>query len=110
VVLAWPTPAAAMRLRGASSERITTEMMPEIELLLPEVRGHVTRARLYRFGEGTPIARPGFSADRARGRALAEQLALPIALAGDYLTTPLIEGAVISGENAAARIARILDR
>jgi protoporphyrinogen oxidase len=110
VVLAWPTPAAAMQLGGETSERITTAMMPEIEVLLPAVHGHVTRARVYRFDEGTPITRPGFAADRERGRALAEQLTLPVALAGDYLTTPLIEGAVISGESAAAMIARIIDR
>jgi predicted NAD/FAD-dependent oxidoreductase len=108
VVLAWPTPETARTLAGEPGERIITAMMPEIETLLPEVRGHVTRARLYRFEEGTPIARPGFAADRARGRALVEQLALPIALAGDYLTTPLIEGAVISGERAAAVVAQRL--
>lgn len=104
VLLAWPTPDAAERLAGESSDVITAAMMPEIESLLPEVRGHVTRARLYRFDEGTPIARPGFAEHRARGRALAERLPFPVALAGDYLTAPLIEGAVTSGEQAAARL------
>ncbi|HEX6966452.1 MAG TPA: FAD-dependent oxidoreductase [Gemmatimonadaceae bacterium] len=104
VVLAWPTPDCAERLAGASSGVVTAAMLPEIEAVLPEVRGHVTRARLYRFDEGTPIASPGFAAHRARGRELADQLPLPIALAGDYLTAPLIEGAVASGERAAARL------
>jgi predicted NAD/FAD-dependent oxidoreductase len=35
-------------------------------------------------------------------------MTVPVALAGDYLTMPLVEGAVLSGERAAARIARQL--
>jgi protoporphyrinogen oxidase len=101
VVLAWPTPAAAAELADAPAERIVDAMLPEVEHLVPEVRGRITRARLYRFDEGTPLARPGFGVDRARGRALVASLPLPVTLAGDYLTTPLIEGAVASGEHAA---------
>ena len=81
---------------------MVAEMLPEIETLVPEVRGHVTRARVYRFDEGTPVAHPGFAAERAHGRALAAELEAPIVLAGDYLTVPLIEGAVASGNEAAA--------
>ena len=101
VVLAWPTPDAVRGLRDGSSEHIAAAMLGEIEALVPEVRGHVRRARVYRFDEGTPVAHPGFAADRVRGRALAAQIALPIALAGDYLSAPLIEGAVSSGLLAA---------
>jgi predicted NAD/FAD-dependent oxidoreductase len=36
---------------------------------------------------------------------LAEGLSLPIVLAGDYLATPTLEGAVASGEAAAGRLA-----
>ena len=104
VILAWPTPAAAARLAGAPAERIVDAMLTEVEALVPEMRGHVTRARVYRFDDGTPVARPGFVADRVRGRALASALRFPIALAGDYLTTPIIEGAVASGEHAARRL------
>jgi len=107
-VLAWPTPAAFDTLRAASPESIATQMLPEVEALVPEVRGHVTRARVYRFEPGSPIPYVGFVRDRATGAALADSIALPIALAGDFLTTPLIEGAVASGEHAAARIARIV--
>jgi protoporphyrinogen oxidase len=110
VVLAWPTPDAAMRMRESTSEQIVAAMLSEVEELIPPVRGHVTRARVYRFEEGTPIAHPGFAADRARARALAEALPLPIALAGDYLTTPIIEGAVASGERAAQHLAEWLAR
>jgi oxygen-dependent protoporphyrinogen oxidase len=108
VVLAWPTPEAVHQLDGSPSERIALAMLPEIEALVPEAKGHVTRARVYRFEEGTPIARPGFAAERARGRALAEAVTLPVALAGDYLAAPLIEGAVASGERAAGLLAERL--
>ena len=101
VVLAWPTPDAIAELQGASSSAIVAAMLPEIETLVPDVRGHVSRARVYRFDEGNPVAHPGFAAARTRGRELAAQLELPVVLAGDYLTTPLLEGAVASGSGAA---------
>lgn len=107
-VLAWPTPASLETLRALSPESIATKVLPEVEALVPQVRGHITRARVYRFEPGSPIPYIGFVRDRANGTALADSIALPVALAGDYLTTPLIEGAVASGEHAAARIARVL--
>lgn len=107
-VLAWPTPASLETLRALSPESIAAKVLPEVEALVPQVRGHITRARVYRFEPGSPIPYIGFVRDRANGTALADSIALPVALAGDYLTTPLIEGAVASGEHAAARIARVL--
>lgn len=104
VVLAWATPHALDAMRDASADSIVAQMLPDVEALVPEVRGHVTRARVYRFEHGSPIPFIGFVSDRARGHALANAIELPIALAGDYLATPLIEGAVASGENAAERI------
>ncbi len=105
VVLAWPTPRALDAMRDMSSESIAAQMLPDVEALVPQVRGHVTRARVYRFNHGSPVPFIGFVRDRARASALANAIELPIALAGDYLTTPLIEGAVASGEDAGARIA-----
>ena len=85
-------------------------MTPEIERLVPETRGAVERARVFRFDEGTPLATPGFVAHRAAGRALASSLPHRVALAGDYLTMPIVEGAVASGEQAAEHIVRHLAR
>ena len=110
VVLAWPTPHAVDQLRDRSPTELVSAMMPEIERLVPEVRGAVERARVFRFAEGTPLAAPGFIAHRAEGRRLADALPPSIALAGDYLTMPILEGAVISGERAAERIVRYLSR
>ena len=108
VVLAWPSPDGAERLRGGTSDAIVAAMLPEIEQLIPELKDHVTRARLYRFDPGNPLAAPGFLASRALGRKLAETLPFPVTLAGDYLTMPMIEGAVASGEAAAKRLAEKL--
>ncbi|HET7551008.1 MAG TPA: FAD-dependent oxidoreductase [Gemmatimonadaceae bacterium] len=102
LVLAWPTPDAIADLQREDASTMVRAMLPEIETLVPEVRGHVIRARVYRFDEGTPVAHPGFAAERSHGRALATELEAPIVLAGDYLTAPLIEGAVASGNEAAA--------
>ena len=108
IVLAWPTPRAVDELAQHGAAELVAAMMPEIHRLVPDTRGSVKRARVFRFDEGTPLAAPGFLAHRARGRQLEESLSLPVALAGDYLTMPLVEGAVISGERAAERIARRL--
>lgn len=107
VVLACPTPAGLDALRDAGPDRIAAAMLPEVEALVPAARGHVARARVYRFDDGSPIPFPGFARDRAQAQRLADALDLPLVLAGDYLTTPLIEGAVASGERAAAHV---LDR
>ena len=110
IVLAWPTPAAIGRYGDLPATEVVAAMMPEIERLVPETRGAVERARVFRFDEGTPLATPGFVAQRAAGRELARSLPDRVALAGDYLTMPLVEGAVASGEQAAERIVRHLGR
>ena len=110
IVLAWPTPAAVERHGDLPAADVVAAMMPEIERLVPETRDAVERARVFRFDEGTPLATPGFVAHRAKGRALASSLPDHVALAGDYLTMPFVEGAVASGEHAAERIVRHLAR
>jgi predicted NAD/FAD-dependent oxidoreductase len=110
IVLAWPTPNGVERLGAQTATESVAAIRPEIERLVPETRGAVTHARVFRFDEGTPLTPPGFLAHRAAGRELAATLTVPIALAGDYLMMPLVEGAVASGELAAARIVRQLAR
>jgi oxygen-dependent protoporphyrinogen oxidase len=110
IVLAWPTPHALHHLRDRPVAELVASMMPEIERLVPETRGAVERARVFRFDEGTPLAGPGFLRHRAKGRQLVDSLTVPVALAGDYLTMPIVEGAVASGEHAAELIVRHLAR
>lgn len=110
VILAWPTPDALDQLSVLPAADIVAAMMAEIVRLIPEARDNVERARVLRFDEGTPLAYPGFLTHRAAGRSLAEALDIPVALAGDYLTMPFVEGAVASGEQAAEQIVRCLSR
>ena len=104
LVLAWPTPDAADRLVGKPAGEIASEVVPAIESLLPAAANRIGRVRVYKHPLGVPLPAPGFAADRASGRALAHELPGEIALAGDYLTMPLLEGAVASGEAAADRL------
>ena len=108
LVLAWPTPDATARLIQRPAPEIAGEIVPAIEALVPRAAGRVAHVRVYRHELGIALPSPGFGADRARGRALARALDQPIALAGDYLTMPLLEGAVASGEDAADRLAATL--
>jgi oxygen-dependent protoporphyrinogen oxidase len=101
LVLAWPTPDETDRLIHRPAAEIGATIAPAIEGLLPRAAGQLGHVRVYRHPLGTPLPHPGFIADRAAGRALARGLRAPIALAGDYLTMPLIEGAVASGQSAA---------
>jgi oxygen-dependent protoporphyrinogen oxidase len=105
VVLAWPTPDAADRLIHRPASDVAAEIVPAIEALVPQAAGRIGHVRVYRHEMGIALPSPGFTADRARGRALARALVPPIVLAGDYLTMPLLEGAVASGEDAADRLA-----
>ena len=105
VVLAWPTPDAADRLIHRPASEIAAEIVPAIESLVPRASGRIGHVRVYRHERGIALPAPGFTTDRTRGRALARAVELPIALAGDYLTMPLLEGAVASGEDAADRLA-----
>jgi len=100
-VLAWPTPRAVEQLASEPAAGIVEAMRPEVERMVPAIAGRIARARVYRFDRGTVVPRPGFVKDHARGRELANALPLPITLAGDYLATPIIEGAVASGLRAA---------
>lgn len=101
VLLAWPTPELAQQMIDAPATEIAEVMQPAVEGMIPESRGRIQRARVYRTDEGTVIPGPGWGAARARGQALSRALALPVRLAGDYLAFPFIEGAVASGERAA---------
>ncbi len=107
VVLAWPTPDAARRLHDATADHVVDAMVPELEALVPGITARVRRARVYRFPEGTPVPGPGHAAAVRRARELIAEIRAPLALAGDYLSLPIVEGAVESGERAADRLLRV---
>ncbi|MGH7448719.1 MAG: FAD-dependent oxidoreductase, partial [Longimicrobiales bacterium] len=63
---------------------------------------HVTSAHVFRYDHGYTIFPPGYLGHIARF----DDAWLParVALAGDYLIAPTVEGAVRSGERAARRV------
>ncbi len=101
-VVAYPAPAAAPRVLGAPPEEALEVLLPAVERALPWIRGRVVRARRYRFPEGGALFYPGYLRHLARFEP--GWLPARLALAGDYLVAPTVEGAVRSGLLAARRL------
>jgi protoporphyrinogen/coproporphyrinogen III oxidase len=104
-LVAFPTPEMAPTLIGAESGRILDLMMPEIERALPGLARRVTRARVYRWSTGSPVMYPGYLGRLGSFRRMCPEGRAPIAVAGDFLYGPSVEGAVSSGVDAARRLA-----
>lgn len=102
VVVVYPAPATAQRLARATPEDTVDALMPALETALPGFAARVERARVYAFADGYAAFYPGYL---RRLHAFDDGLLPPrIALAGDYLVAPTVEGAVRSGANAARRV------
>ena len=79
-------------------------MIAAVERVLPGTRKRITRTRLYRHPVGYPVFYPGYLKHLRQFPAAA--LPRGIALAGDYLVGPTVEGALRSGERAAESVLR----
>jgi protoporphyrinogen/coproporphyrinogen III oxidase len=97
-----PTPAAGEDWSEGEPRLALQSALPVLDEVLPGIRGDILEARLVRLGEATFVPAPGHF---GRVRQL-ETSALPgrVALAGDYLVAPTVEGAVRSGLRAADRL------
>jgi protoporphyrinogen/coproporphyrinogen III oxidase len=104
-LVVFPTPEMAQSLIGGESREILDRMLPEILRALPEVEGRITRARVHRWPVGSPIIYPGYLERLASFNREMPEGDCRIAVAGDYLLGPTVEGAVASGLDAAGRIA-----
>lgn len=104
VVVAFPAPTISAELAGAESGEVVERLLPGIERVFPGVRDRILRARVNRFPEGYTLFRPGY----LRHLRAYDPASLPrgIALAGDYLVAPTVEGAVRSGLRAARFLLR----
>jgi protoporphyrinogen oxidase len=100
------TAANGVGAAGKSDSQLADELQTDAEKLHPELIGQVTDRRVVRHHPYTPT----FSAGAVR-RLSAARSVLPgsrIDLAGDHMAAPWVEGAVRSGQQAAARVARTL--
>jgi predicted NAD/FAD-dependent oxidoreductase len=102
LVVIFPAPDVARRAVDAPPEEVVQALLPAVESALPGVTNAVERARVYRFPEGYTNFHPGFIRHVARFDAA--EVPPPLVLAGDYLVSPTVEGAVLSGLRAAERL------
>lgn len=101
-VVLVPAPAVAERWAAADPGSVLDEGLKALRHVLPRAADTVEEARLIRLEEGVWIPEPGHFERLSAFR----QSSLPswLALAGDYLVAPSVEGAVRSGLAAADRI------
>jgi oxygen-dependent protoporphyrinogen oxidase len=104
VLVCYPAPAVAARLAEAPPAEVLDFLMPAVERAFPGIRSHVVRAKSYRLPEGIAVFYPGYAGHLARFDP--GWLGPRLALAGSYLVSPTVEGAVRSGESAAERLLR----
>lgn len=100
-----PTPERAEAWAASEPRAVLEEAMPALERVLPGAGQRVAEARLIRFSPGGFVPYPGYFGELARFDA--SSLPPRVALAGDYLVAPTVEGGVRSGLAAAERIIRL---
>jgi len=99
-----PAPAVQAALLAAEPQEVLDSLLPSIELVYPRLSERIVRAKIYRFQDGRVAFYPGYLTHLTRFDP--GWLPPALALAGDYLVAPTVEGAVRSGLRAAARLLR----
>lgn len=101
-VVLIPAPGVAQRWASGEPGAVLEEGLTALRRVLPAAAAVVDEARLIRLEDGVWIPEPGHFQRLSAFR----QGELPpwLALAGDYLVSPTVEGAVRSGLTAADRI------
>ena len=102
LLVAYPAPAVAERVAAAPAGAVVDGVLEALERVFPRLRAQVIRARVNRVPAGSTVFAAGHFAHIARLEAA--WLGPRLALAGDYLVAPTVEGAVRSGLAAADRL------
>ena len=98
-----PAPSVAESWADAEPRWVLDEVLPVLDRAIPGVRSAIAEARLVRLDGWVPA--PGHFERLAAGHA-DDGVPAGVALSGDYLVAPTVEGAVRSGLRAAERITR----
>ena len=101
-----PTPAEAPSWAAGEAGEVLARALPDLDRVLPGVRERVTEARLVRLPAGGFVPYPGYLGRIAAFGEASAALPDRVALAGDYLVGPTVEGAVRAGVAAADRLSR----
>ena len=102
------TAAPSARAEHLGDDELADRLQADVEALHPEVVGEVTERVVMRHEPYTPTFRPGSVTGLVEVRR--HLPAHGVDLAGDHMSAPWVEGAIRSGEHAAARVARTLGR
>jgi oxygen-dependent protoporphyrinogen oxidase len=104
-LLALPQPEVRPRLMDASPDQVLDAILPDLRRPFPRIDSAIRAVRLYRWEHGWTVFRPGSLQHLGRLHQPGVLEAEPrLALAGDYLVAPNVEGAVIAGLRAAEHI------
>jgi oxygen-dependent protoporphyrinogen oxidase len=97
-------PHAAERLLGATADDALALLLPDVTRALPGIDRAVLQARFYDWRHGWTIFGPGSLGRLSALRSIALDSSPAAVLAGDWLYSPTVEGAVTSGLAAADRL------
>lgn len=100
-----PAPAVGERWADSTPESALEEGLSALRQLMPDAVAEVEEARLVRLPQAVRVPGPGHFQRLASFQP--ESLPPWLAVAGDYLVAPTVEGAVRSGLAAADRVASI---
>ncbi|HEX2076380.1 MAG TPA: FAD-dependent oxidoreductase [Longimicrobium sp.] len=104
LLVVFALPHAAERLLGGTADDALPQLLPDVVRALPGVDRAIVGARLYTWRDGWTIFGPGSLGRLPALRAVALDSADRAVLAGDWLYSPTVEGAVTSGLAAADRL------
>lgn len=104
LLVVFALPHAAERLLGATADDALALLLPDAVRALPGIDRAVAGARFYDWRDGWTIFGPGSLGRLPALRSLAWDSAPPAVLAGDWMYSPTVEGAVTSGLGAADRL------
>jgi protoporphyrinogen/coproporphyrinogen III oxidase len=104
LLVAYAAPEHAGALLELEPRAVLDRMLADLRRPFPGLEARVTRARVYRWPNGNPVFYPGYLGRLAAFRGGGIEGDSRVVLAGDYLYSPTVEGAVTSAAAAVERL------